>query len=181
MSATKKTTYRITLPDGSTATRTSARPYTHGVIISRTAAAQCADMLAQAEACRERARRHREAAEDGTVKIRSRGYGDWREFVLAVPGEQHPLTWNAQPDGRTALVGDEIRPAREFMPAYAREIADENDRRAEELTAAADSAEGDAPGVVRWSSRYELAAKAVAGELAWYAQHGYDVTIAAID
>jgi hypothetical protein len=183
-------TTTVTHPDGTISTRTSkSRAYTHAVVVSPAPAIAYAAMLdAVARTLRDKAEAFRAAAEAGHVTVTDRRIGrvgadDMFSHVAKLTGTDLS-TW-CSADGRT-LDGDAAVPVSSYLKDYAYGMADDADRLAAGREAlAAEIRDAGTPvgewGVLRWSSRADLAAKAAAGEFATFATGGRTVSVVAVD
>jgi hypothetical protein len=192
----------VTHPDGTTSTRSSASAtYTHAVVVGplipEVAAAY---QTARAARLRESADILDAAADAGRVTIRDRRIGgnygpDWAHAAEAyLMGSKTPanggylMNVRCTLDGRTTDYDAADRALVPVVPvviASARDeavrlrvVADECDERAARYAAGLDLG---GYGVARWSSRRDLAVKAVAGEFAGRVAAGHAVTVVEVD
>lgn len=191
--AARKTT--VTHADGTVSTRKSqSRTYTHAVEIAPARAAAYAAWQTAAAAKEEaRAAQYRAAAAAGKVVIKSRGFPGTRpeslhdyEATLAGTGG-YVYTW-CSADGRTQDIvadGKPIVDVRAYLIEHATQYAEGIEQRAAELRAeaakilAAGTPVGDY-GVLRWSSRADLATKALS-EFDYAVQRGHTIRVVPVD
>jgi hypothetical protein len=170
----KGKTTTVTHPDGTVSKRTSeSRTYTHAVVISRTRESLVADEMSNAAAADERAR-IAAAAVGGEVTEESRSWsGGLRYITLFLGGEY-----------AGAHVSDKPRPSDEELREGMRKRVKESEARAQEYRdKAAKLGRGPAMqyGVLRWSSRADLAHSAVSGEFGRLVRPGVTVEAVTVD
>lgn len=188
-----KQTTTVTHQDGTRSTRTSAsRTYTHAIEVSPAPAEAYAAYLRDAAETHERSAAELEqAAESGRVLLSSRGFAtdpgsDHHSHCARLEGTDL-FTW-ASAEGMTRSyqgAEPEMVRAATHLREIAREEAASLRERAVSLRAEAEQvrAAGAPIGtytVVRWSSRYDLAASAL-GEFSHYATEGRTVRVVPVD
>lgn len=188
----------VTHPDGTVSKRTSkTRTYTHAIQVSPAdPRILAASMLRQADLNAAQAAKLRAAADAGVVFIKSRGFADSRPDSLhshqaILKGTNREIfTWCSatgqtdtfpQPWPAPSVVGN----VEQSLRADARKQADGLDAGAVSLRAdAADILKAGVPvgswSVERWSSRWDLADKAL-GTFAYLAERGHQVTVVPVD
>lgn len=191
MTETRKTT--VTHADGTVSRRASkTRTYSHAVEVSPAPAeAYAADLDRQARDRRDTAARYRAAADAGHVTIKSRGFGtinpDVSHQATLSGTDGYIYTWcNADAITHT-LPSQGAQPVHvtEDLPRHARDTAANYDTAAEKLEAEAAAVRtAGVPvgryGVARWSSRADLAAKALA-EFEYLTAKGHQLRVVAVD
>lgn len=167
-------TTKVTHPDGTVSKRTSQnRTYTHAVVMSQTRESLIADALAYAAKFDELAAADL-AAVDGEITTESRDWsGGLTYYSLYVGGEY-----------AAAHVSDQPRPSDDDLRAKLRKGAASQSARADEYRARAAKL-ADSPtvvyGVLRWSSRADLAHKAATGEFGGLVRDGVAVYVQPVD
>jgi hypothetical protein len=188
---TAKTT--VTHADGTVSTRTSkTRTYSHAIEISPAPADHYAAYLtALADECETAAARYRTAAENRRVQIQSRGFRDdtgyFSHQATLLDTDNRIYTWCSQ-DGKTEDILTDGRPlvgVADFLARYAVEQAASKDEQAAKYRAEAAEvlATGQPVGsysVLRWSSRADLAIKAIS-EFEHYSKCGHQLRVVAVD
>jgi len=183
----------VTHTDGTISTRKSkTNTYTHAVVLAPAAPeAYAAGLLARAATYTETAAKLRRAAADGKVRIESRGFRTQDNMVsyqaTLIGTDRATYTW-CSADGMTKdYRGDmpTVTPVVPYLIASAEGSADRMQEQAAELTAQA--AEVTAAGrpvgeylVLRWSSRRDLAERAVS-EFDGYRAKGHRLAVVAVD
>lgn len=188
--AARKTT--VTHADGTVSTRKSqSRVYTHAVEVSPAPAGKYAAYLTgQAEKEEARAAKYRAAAAAGKVAIRSRGFTspseNYHDYQATLIGTDRDIyTW-CSAEGLTqdiAAVG--VVHVGRYLVEYATRYAEEVERgaakfRAQAADVLAAGGQVGAYGVVRWSSRADLAARSL-GEFDYATARGSTVRVVSVD
>lgn len=170
-----KNTTTVTHEDGTTSTRTSqSRTYTHAVVISRTR-----ESLVQA------ALRHATDRDDAAAVAEKAATGEITEKTR--PWAQGKLTYTDLYVGGEwagAHVSDEPRPTDDKLRSNLRERADQARRKAATHRAEAETLAAGPDmtyGVLRWSSRADLAERAASGEFAALAGAGVTIYVQPVD
>jgi hypothetical protein len=191
MAAARKTT--VTHADGTVSTRKSqTRTYSHAVEVSPApAAAYAANLNRKADSLAARAANLRAAADAGVVHVRSRGFSTADPYIshdATLLGTDREISWHSNAAGQikdTLTDGSPIVNARDYLVAYARKQATVWDEQAAKTRqeAADVLAAGTPVGnyfVARWSSRADLAAKALS-EFDHLCAAGHAVRAVAVD